>query len=103
MGQFVRFQRISRGVEFSARVMDHVVGLRGSTDVFHAAAKIAHGSLCVLSIGIFHARLFRKELDHFRQARRSDFSFLEFGTVNICGYGNACVLTHDRDKLTYYD
>ena len=103
MRQFVRFQRISRGVEFSARVMNHVVSLRGSTDVFHAATKIAHGGLCVLGIGIFHAGLFRKELDHFRQARRGDFSFLEFAAVNICGDRDACVLAHDGDKFTDYD
>ena len=103
MGQLMRFQRISRGVEFRPRVVNHVVGLSGGTDVFHAAAKIAHGSLRILGVGIFHAGFFRKELDHLRQARRGDFSFLEFVTVNVRDDRDAGVLAHDGHKFTDYD
>ena len=103
MGQLVRFQRISRGVQFRARVVNHVIGLGGRTDVFHAAAKITHGGLGVLGIGIFHARLFRKELDHFRQARRRDFSFLDFATVNVRSDRDAGILARDGHKFTDYD
>ena len=99
MCQLVRLQAIAGRIQFSARVVKHVVGLGRRADVFHAAAKIAHCGLRIFCIGILHAGLFGKELHHLRQTRRRHFSFLDFISVNVSNDRNAGVLAGHRRVL----
>ena len=99
----MRLQTIARLIELGARVVNHIVGLRGGADVLHAAAKIAHNGLRILCIWVLDTSLFRKEFHHLRQTRRGYFSFFDFTWIDVGYYRNARIFRRNGNVFANND
>ncbi len=97
----MRLQSVSGRIQFRACIVNHVVGLSGGADVFHAAAEISHRCLRILGIRVFHAGLFREEFDHLWQSRSRNSSFLEFFLINVGDDWNTVIVASYSGKFAY--